>query len=174
MDVIDYRLVLELQKNGRESSVRLARRLDISDAAVRRRVARLLADGAIQVTAVPSPEHFGLAIGAWVGVQVDPDRSGEVGERLKALPEVQFLGLTSGRYDYVLFTLVHSTAELQQFLTQAVAKVPGVRRTESLVVLETLKRSYGQIQEKDMAAASVKRARRRGSRRGRAKRAGKA
>ncbi len=171
MDEIDYRLVLELQRNGRESSVKLAQRLGISDAAVRRRVARLLSDGAIQVGAIPSPEHFGLTVGAWVGVQADVDKLAEVGEGLKALPEVQLLGLTSGRYDYLLWAMVHSISELREFIADGVGKVPGVRRTETMISLETLKRSFGQVQEKDIGAVPLKRARRRlrRGRRGRAR-----
>lgn len=174
MDAIDYRLVLELQKNGRESSVKLAQKLGISDAAVRRRVARLLSSGTIEVTAIPSPEQLGLNVGAWIGVQSDPEQVSAVGERLKALPEAQILGLTTGRYDYFMWVQVRSNAELRQFLTDVLAKTPGVRRTETWLNLETLKRSFGQLQEKDVASAKPARARRRSRRGARGRRGRKA
>src|SRR3954469_3268393 len=71
LDAISRRIIELLQADGRMSYRALAGEVGLSEAAVRQRVQRLLANGTMQVVAVTDPLEVGLHRQALVGINVD-------------------------------------------------------------------------------------------------------
>lgn len=141
LDGIDRQLVGILQRDGRASHAEVARRLGTSEATARRRLERLLADGRVRVVAVVNPLQLGM-IDAIVGVHAQPDRVAQVAEALAALPEVRYVGITTGVYDLILECLFRSREEELIFFTEKIAAIPGIVRTQTSTVLLTKKATY--------------------------------
>src|SRR5687767_1923274 len=99
LDVIDRCLIALLQTDGRLSHAEIGRRLGVPEPTVRRRMKRLLDDGAMQVVAVPDPHKIGYGIHAIVGVKLQPGRTSDVVAELMALRQVRYVGVTAGAYD---------------------------------------------------------------------------
>src|SRR4051794_41841419 len=60
VDELDHRIVDALVQDGRRPFVRIAADLGVSEASVRQRVARLTADGVMQIMAVTKPLKLGV------------------------------------------------------------------------------------------------------------------
>ncbi len=143
MDDLDRKIIELLQINGRASNARIARDVGVSEGTVRRRLRRLVQDEIIRVVAVPDPEKMGLSTVALIGIQADPDKLDDVAERLAALPETQYVSLTTGSFDLFIWVALLSSEELGNFLRHSVGVIRGVRRTETFVNLVIVKKGYG-------------------------------
>lgn len=141
MDELDRKIITILQDDGRAPNARIAREMQVSEGTVRRRLKRLVQEGFIRVVAFPQPEKLGYETEAIVGVQVDPDKLDEVGDRLAQLKEVQWAAVTTGAYDVMVWVTVPSADELGTLLRTKIGAVPGVRRTETFVALSVKKRA---------------------------------
>ena len=75
-DDLDRQLIGELILDGRASYASLAEKVDLSQAAVRARVRRLLADHVVTVTARVDPQSVGIGVFSFVFLSVtEPARA---------------------------------------------------------------------------------------------------
>ncbi len=145
IDQTDRAIISLLQDDARQSNAAIARVIGVSEATIRRRIRIMVDDGVVAIQAVLNPAKFGLSTSAMIGIDVQPDHLDKVAEALNVRKEVGFLGICTGRYDILVWTLVESLDQLREFLEGFLAKVPGVRKTETLVLLDVKKRSLGRI-----------------------------
>ena len=140
IDQTDRAIISLLQDDARQSNAAIARVIGVSEATIRRRIKMMVDDGIVAIQAVPNPTKFGLNTTAMIGIDVQPNHLDPVAEALNARDEVGFLGVSTGRYDLLVWILVESLGQLREFLEGFLAKVPGVRKTETLVLLDVKKR----------------------------------
>ncbi len=145
IDETDRKIIGLLQDDARQSNAAIARHIGVSEATIRRRIKMLVDDGILAIQAVPNPSKFGLNTSAMIGIDVQPDQLDAVANAICARDEVGFLGVSTGRYDLIVWTLVRSLDELREFLESFLAKVPGIRKTETLVLLDVKKRTLGRV-----------------------------
>ena len=85
---------------------------------------------------------FGYPVAAVVALDVAHDKLEAAIEALAKEPEVRWVSTTTGRFDIIFITRFHSSAELSDFMTKRLAKVDGVRNSETFVCLDMKKASY--------------------------------
>lgn len=141
LDSVDKQIIRLLQEDGRRSNVEIARRIGVAEATVRKRLERLLAEGVIQIVAIPDPAKVGFPTSTVIGLQVDLGKVGEIGDRLAQMEEVRSVKYTTGEYDIVVEALFQSDEQLLEFLTNELASIPGVRRAATSHVLKVVKGS---------------------------------
>ena len=74
LDVTDARIIEMLEENGRKSYTEMAEKLEVSESAVRKRVATLLSRGVIKkFTVKVDHTKLGLSTVAIVGIDVESD-----------------------------------------------------------------------------------------------------
>ena len=71
---IDFRLILELQKDGTVSYSDLAERIGITSKTVAKRIEGLIKSRFIEIRALPNPFKLGLAANALIAVKADPSK----------------------------------------------------------------------------------------------------
>lgn len=121
----------------------LARRMgDISERAVRYRIDRMVNEGVIRISAVAKPQAFGLTTIADVWMEVESDRILEVAKRMAEFDNVSYVACGIGESDVSIQIVAKDTAEIYQFVTEVVRKIPGVRKTTSSIVPLILKDVY--------------------------------
>ena len=145
IDETDRKIIALLQEDARQSNAAIARIIGVSEATIRRRIKIMVEDGTLSVRAVPNPAKFGLNTTAMIGIDVQPDMLEQVENALNSRDEVGFLGVSTGRYDLIVWCLVANLEELRHFLEGFLSKVPGIRKTETLVLLDVKKRTLGRI-----------------------------
>lgn len=142
LDARDRQLIRLLQEDGRRSNAEIARFLGISEATVRKRVERLIADDIIKIVATVNPRKTPLQFDVIIGFKTAPGTMRRVGEALAARKEVVYLGYTTGRFDILTEMLFHSADEMLTFLSDDLSSLEGVVATETFVVLRNEKINY--------------------------------
>ena len=139
IDGVDRQIIAALAEDGRLGFATLGRRVGLSTAAVKRRVDRLRADGAIQrFTAEIAPAALGWTIEAFVELycegRVPPARMAEM---VSTIPEVVQAWTVTGESDGMLMVRAEDPAHFERVLGTIRAH-PGVSRTRSAIVLSHL------------------------------------
>jgi Lrp/AsnC family transcriptional regulator for asnA, asnC and gidA len=114
----------------------------VPEATVRQRAERLIGRGVVQVVGVTDPLAMGFQQPALIGLSVDPARLDAISQKIAELDEVTYLVVTAGRFDLVCEVVCEDNDHLLRVLTEDLAKIRGIRATETLVELRFVKESY--------------------------------
>jgi len=143
IEAIDRQIVELLMEDGRIPSAEIARRLGwVSERAVRYRLARLLERGIVQVVAIPNPKALGYSVVADVFIEVDAGAILDVARRMAAFDCVSYVACSMGDVDVSIQIVGRDNSEVYSFVTDVVAKIPGVRKSSTLIVPLILKDVY--------------------------------
>jgi Lrp/AsnC family transcriptional regulator for asnA, asnC and gidA len=138
---LDKRIIEHLQADGRRPFTQIAHELGVSEAAVRARTNRLIERGILQVVGVADPGKLGFQQ-ALIGIRCEPGRLVAVAEALAELPEVDYVVVTTGRFDILIETVSEDNEGLLGFLTERLQAIEGVRDTETFTYLRLVKQTY--------------------------------
>lgn len=138
---LDKRIIEHLQADGRRPFTQIATDLGVSEAAVRARTNRLIERGILQVVGVADPGKLGFQQ-ALIGIRCEPGRLVAVADALATLPEVDYVVVTTGRYDILIETVSEDNEGLLSFLTERLQAIEGVRDTETFTYLRLVKQTY--------------------------------
>jgi DNA-binding Lrp family transcriptional regulator len=140
LDDIDWRLLRELQRDGRAPYTRLAGIIGLSQAATRARVVRLMRSAVIQVTGQADAAALGATEVGGFGLAVSgPVR--QVAEAVAQQDGVRYVATGFGRYDIVGEVEAGARADLVTIL-DAIREVPGATVRESWHHLDVVKECY--------------------------------
>lgn len=116
LDDTDRAIIELLQGDGRMAFTKVASEVGLSEGAIRQRVQRLTDAGVMQIVAVTDPMTLGVRRVAMIGARVsgDADRTATA---LAAMPEVEYLVATTGRYDLMFEVVADDDAHLMQLLS---------------------------------------------------------
>lgn len=139
LDDIDQRIVALLRQNARRSYADIGARVSLSAPAVKRRVDRLEAEGVIRAyAAVVDAAALGWATHAVVALFCEGRMAAaEVRAAVQGLPEVAAAYTVAGEASAILHVHARDTGHLEEAL-ERIRATPGVRRTQTQVVLSTL------------------------------------
>lgn len=142
LDKTDRAIIGLLQADGRISYLEIARQLGVAESTVRRRTEHLVREGYIKIAAVANPFKVGLPIVALIGVDAELHSLNQVANEITSMQEVRYVGYSTGAHDLIIEALFPSNEGLYRFLTEKLAKVKGILRTETSIQLHIAKRSY--------------------------------
>lgn len=128
--MIDRKILLELQKDGRISNQDLADRVGLSPSPCLRRVRLLQESGVIErYTAVLSQKALGLPITAFARLTLLSHTSAVVAaveQRLRAIPEVVEAYLLAGDDDYLVKIVIGSFEAYEDLLRREIRSIPSL------------------------------------------------
>lgn len=140
MDIIDQRILAELQKDGRLTVTELAERIGLSVSPCHRRVRALEQSGAIRgYRAELDPAALGLKFSALVFITLrDGDRRAvDAFEHAVAeVPQVLQAQRLFGDPDYLLHVITRDLAAFRQLYDEHLSALPGVQRLTSTLVMK--------------------------------------
>jgi DNA-binding Lrp family transcriptional regulator len=139
VDDLDRRIVALMRDNARRSFADIGAHVGLSAPAVKRRVDRLEAQGVIRsYAAVVDPAAFGWGTLAIVALTCEGRMSAdEVRAAVAVHPEVAAAYTVAGEASAVLHVRAADTGHLEEAL-ERIRAAPGIRRTQTQVVLSTL------------------------------------
>jgi len=141
LDEVDKAIIRELQVDGRMPYAHLGPKVGLSQAAVRQRVQRLTGSGVIQVVAVTDPLMLGFTLQAMVGIRATGDLR-ELARRLAKVPEIDYVVVTSGRFDILVEVVCTGHEQLFELLNDEVRSLDGVLVAEAFTYVHLEKQSY--------------------------------
>ena len=140
MDAIDHKIANIIQTDGRASSADIAAAVGVSVSTANERVRRLTSSGVIKEwRAVLEPERVGANLCALILIDVNFEGEKETTTKLATYPEIQEIHHISGAHSYMLKIRLADTRALQKFLHEKIKPISAITRTESIIVLDTLK-----------------------------------
>ena len=143
MDKIDLGIVNLLMEDGRMACADIARQLgNITERSVRYRLERMLKDGIIRIAAIANPLKLGFSVIADVFIEVEPARIMDVAHKLVCYDCVRYVACSTGERDISVQVTAQTNADVYAFVTEVIARLPGVRKTNTSFVPVTLKDAY--------------------------------
>jgi Lrp/AsnC family leucine-responsive transcriptional regulator len=143
IDLVDRKILSELQRNGRVSNVELAERVNLSPSPCLRRLKRLERDGLVTgYRAVLERRKVGLGLTVFVEVKVERHSSKAakvLDKAFTAMDEVVACHIVSGEADYLLEVVAADLEAYERFLLDRLLNVPGVSDVRSNFAIHTVK-----------------------------------
>ena len=139
LDDMDERIIAALRQNGRIANRDLARDMGVNEATVRTRLRRLEDANMIRIVAMRDLSAMGFEYVSPVGVQVKGRSAVAVGEELARIERVITVNVTIGMHDLEIQVVATSLSELEELLTNVIARIEGVERLFPGIALKVLK-----------------------------------
>ncbi len=141
LDDVSKAIIEQLQTDGRKSYSDIGRAVDLSEAAVRQRVQKLIDSGVMQIVAVTDPMQLGFYRQAMIGIRTTGD-SRAISDAIAAIDAVEYVVLTAGSFDMLAEVVCEDDDSLLDLLNGKIRAVPGVVQTEVFTYLQLKKQQY--------------------------------
>ncbi|KVP60637.1 AsnC family transcriptional regulator [Burkholderia ubonensis] len=147
LDAFDRKLLMEVQRDAQTPQNELGARVNLSTAAVNRRLRRLAEDGVIErYTAVVAPEKVGYALTIVVNVEMESEQIDQIDAMKRTFercPQVQQCYYVTGEWDFVLILTVRDMDQYNALTRQLFFSNNNVKRFKTLVSMGRVKVELG-------------------------------
>ena len=145
LDSIDVSILEALQHDGRLSNLDLAQRIHLSPSACLRRVKQLEESGVIaQYVALLNPKAVGAHGTSFTIINLEKmsnDALDHFEHAVRDEPRVLDCYYVAGSNDYLIRFTYRDAEDLESFHTEVLMRLPGVARSNSMLVLRTVKKT---------------------------------
>jgi Lrp/AsnC family transcriptional regulator, leucine-responsive regulatory protein len=145
LDSIDRAILSELQHAGRISNQELAQRVHLSPSACLRRVKALEDSGVIaQYVALVNPRAVGKHGISFTIINLDSMNTPQLEafeQAARDTPEILDCYYVAGANDYLIRFAYRDAEDLERFHSEVLMHLPGVSRSNSMLVLRTVKKT---------------------------------
>jgi DNA-binding Lrp family transcriptional regulator len=145
LDAIDRSILDELQRDGRLSNVDLAQRVHLSPSACLRRVKQLEEGGIIdRYVALVNAKAVGQPGTSFTIVNLERLTSAAIEafeHAVRDTPQILDCFYVAGTNDYLIRFTYRDSEDLERFHAEVLMRLPGVVRSNSMLVLRTVKRT---------------------------------
>lgn len=139
IDSLDRRILKNLIDDARMPFVEIARKCNVSGAAIHQRVARLQEAGVISGSHLKlDPHSMGYMTCAFIGVQVNLTTTrthDEVFEKIKQIPEIVECHHISGKYSLLAKIYTKNNEHLKEVIVNKIQSIPEITFTETFISL---------------------------------------
>jgi len=142
LDLLDRRIIVCLQQDGRRTFASLAAELHVAESTVRTRVSKLTGSSILRFFADVDPYVLGLTY-AHVMIRVRGTHLRHAAKALAAIPEILYVGMCTGSYDIVTDVVCRDNQHLLSLIQDDIRPIPGIEYLETFITLDILKDAYG-------------------------------
>lgn len=141
MDRFDRAILVELEKDSRQSFGAVADKVGLSKTPCWNRVQSLERQGVIAgYPAAIDPYAIGLRLSAFVDVSVEFAQHPAFEEAVIEHPAILNCYTTAGDGDYLLHIITSDVEALDSLLRRELSRLPGVHRFATTICMKTIKR----------------------------------
>ena len=145
LDAIDREILAQLQRDGRLSNVELAQRVHLSPSACLRRVKALEEAKVIdRYVALVDARRIGQPGTSYTIVNLEkltPPAIAAFESAVRDCDEILDCYYVAGSNDYLIRFTYNDAADLERFHAEVLMRLPGVLRSNSMLVLRTVKKT---------------------------------
>ena len=141
-DDVDRQILRLLGEDGRRPNADIARLIGVSEPTVRKRLDRMIDNGALKILPVLNAAATGYPVDAIIGIRVRTGSLRDVGPQLAAMDHVAYVGYVTGAYDILIEVLLRDDQHLFDFLAEGLEHIDGIVSAETFRVLGTEKFTY--------------------------------
>lgn len=140
LDSLDRRILSSLIEDARTPFVEIARRCNVSGAAIHQRVAKMQEYGIISGAHFKlNPKAMGYQTCAFIGIQVNlvsNSTHNAVYKQIMEIPEIVECHHISGKYSLLVKIYTHNNEHLKQIIIEKIQSIPEITFTETFISLE--------------------------------------
>lgn len=145
LDIIDKKILRELQSNGRITYNELAERIGLSKTPCLKRVKRLERENYIRgYQALLDPDRVQQGYVVYVQVKLMSTKRAmldKFNKKVLEIPEIVSCHMMAGGYDYLLKVRTKDMKSYRDFLVESLSTLPGIDQTSTFPVMEQIKDS---------------------------------
>lgn len=142
IDSLDWSILEQLQDDGRRSYREIGKHLGVAPATVRTRVLQLMADGIVEIVAVPNPWKLGVGFFVTVALHIDPEQIEAVAQLMADREETSWVGISVTGCDVMCEIALADTQEFSTYRQDVLAQLPGYRDADVFLISEVRKMRY--------------------------------
>ncbi|MCD6106358.1 MAG: Lrp/AsnC family transcriptional regulator [Thermoplasmata archaeon] len=140
MDELDLRILGELERDSSRPLRAIAKVLGIPTSTLHSRIKKLRSAEILKgFRAVLDPRSLGLETLAIILVSVGKDDQRAIARRIASLKGVQEVHIVTGEYDIIVKARTRNMSHLSNLVLDRIRNIPGVEKTLTSVVFETIK-----------------------------------
>lgn len=129
LDRTDRFIISEMIKNGRIKYTALAKKLNITPAAIKERVEKLVEKGFIKPSVLLNQSSF-FPLSSIIGIEADADCVKILIRKLRNCPLIISITKTSGVHNLILHIVTKNLHQLESFLNNQIRSEPGIKHVE--------------------------------------------
>jgi Lrp/AsnC family transcriptional regulator for asnA, asnC and gidA len=115
----DLAIIYKLMENSRKSFVEIAKELNVTETAIRKRVRRMESEGVIRKYSIEiDPKNLGFGVKSLIGIDTTPQRYISIIQTLKRNEKILKLYSSSGDHMMMIECWFESNEELHNFINE--------------------------------------------------------
>lgn len=142
IDAIDAKIVNLLRDDGRLTNTDIARQLGLSEATVRKRLARLTREEIIRYHVWAEPLKIGYSHYVTLDIQAAPGQIEALAKKLSDMPETAFVAICFGQWDVRASIFGRSVDHVHEIIMK-INRVKGLQRCVATNISRVMKRGGG-------------------------------
>jgi len=140
IDEIDKKILEILQKNARMPYTQIAKKIGLSEGAIRKRIDALEKKGIIRkYVAVVDPRKIGYNSITLLGLDTEPTKLLDVANEVAKIEEAKNVYISAGDHMIMAEIWAKDGKELSEILANKIAKIEGVKKICPAIILEKIK-----------------------------------
>jgi Lrp/AsnC family transcriptional regulator for asnA, asnC and gidA len=139
LDELDREILSLIARDSRISGAEIARRIDAPARTVLHRINSLVERGVVSFITNINHHLFGYTVLADIFCEVENKQAETIASQIAELPEVRYVGISFGEKDVTVQAVTKSTEELYELVSQKIESIPGVVRTNTVIVPKVVK-----------------------------------
>ena len=139
LDELDHGILRQLREDPQRPGKSIAERLAVTEATVAARIRAMENDGVMKVMAQKSFRAAGFEVLANVDLTVSGRAVEAVAEELAGMDSVAVVTINIGDPSLSLLVMAPGLRELQTSVIEAIARVEGVRSSETMIYADIIK-----------------------------------
>ncbi len=141
IDKVDKYIIEQLSENGRVSFANIAKEINLTDVAIKKRLDRLFQRGILKsITAEIDYDVLGFSEKVELLITIDPSKKSEVLLKLKETEDVKEVYEVTGEYNLIIKIIALDKNDLKIILDN-IFKIDGVTKISILTILEEIKKT---------------------------------
>lgn len=141
IDKIDKYIIEQLAINGRVSFANIAKDINLTDVAIKKRLDRLMQRGIIKsITAEIDYEILGFNEKIEILITIDPSKQNEILKKLKEMEDIKEVVEVTGEYNVLVRVMALDKSDLKMLLDN-IFKIDGITKASILTLLKEHKNS---------------------------------
>ncbi len=128
-----------LEENSRTPFVKIAKKLGVSETAIRKRIKKMQKKGIIRrFTVEVNPKKLGYKVMAIIGFDAEPEHLLSIMEKVKKFKEAKIVYSASGDHMVLMECWFFDSSELQKF-NKKLKSIEGITKICPAIIIERIK-----------------------------------
>ncbi|HXY74276.1 MAG TPA: Lrp/AsnC family transcriptional regulator [Dehalococcoidales bacterium] len=142
MDILETKLISELQANPRQSNRKLSKLLNVDEETIKRRIDKLVSSGTLILTVLPKLDELGYPYRFLMLVEVEQTKIHEIGAQLCQLPYIGFVAQWLGSPKFFIRGDFSSIESMIKFTEEKLGKIEGIKNIDTMFEYQRIKSTF--------------------------------